>query len=953
MPPNNNDDWVSLAFLQTLLPGSAWGGVASALAPQLVERVRAKVDRVETRQMLFELLGESFVAKHFPSSPDTPLLLEPPFLSSTARKELHQTTRKWLLDTIKELVVNSRESLEQQTYSGFATKVFRDVVDEHLENKELEDQGAVLAAAITGVCSNFPELFSKVQARFVGKLLPPALRRTMWALKLSDADEVAKTTAILARNAKSAGAGTTSSLSSLITRVTKEKFASIPALKPQNTLVMRERCVQVLNLFHVYNDGYEPRMILLLFPILVTFFNSATDTPQAVVSHFVHFIDSCMPPRDKIFEMASRVWDTLGSVDSDLQEQILRVSKDIQSVEKCAFLYADPPYHFLPGLSLSLCLSVSFMSQDASPPRPLETVLETGASPAAPTSRGSRTSLASVESRGSRLVQSISNYRIGKTIGKGNFAKVKLARHILTNVDVAIKIIDKSNLKEAGLAKLRREVRIMKMLDHPNIVKLFEVIDTEKTLYLVMEYAAGGEVFDYLVAHGRMKEKEARAKFREILSAVQYCHQLSVIHRDLKAENLLLDADLHVKIADFGFSNNYTPGSKLDTFCGSPPYAAPELFQGRCYDGPEVDVWSLGVILYTLVSGSLPFDGTNLKELRDRVLRGKYRVPFFMSTDCEQLLKKFLVLSPSKRANLETVMNERWLNIGYDEPLKPYTATPLDIQNEERLLQMEAWGFPRDAVKNSLETGKYDHITAAYLLLMRMKKPPPIESQPRLTRPASSAALTSLPLRERRRSSTASTSSEASPQPSRRSSQPVGEETRRYQRRHSSVMGGRPRAPTDIPPPSLPEPDVRRQRTQTESDADSTAADPPAPTRGLFGSIKRKLSRKGSSDRPNTPSKDSTPKPRSLRFTFGMSNTSSKPAEDVLTEIKRVLKLNGIHFAHSDPFALSCFHGSINFEMEVCKLPRLSMNGVRHKRIGGSALGYKNICTKVLNEMNL
>eukprot|EP00054_Salpingoeca_dolichothecata_P025444 m.178189 g.178189 ORF g.178189 m.178189 type:complete len:468 (-) comp25357_c0_seq4:254-1657(-) len=334
MPPNNNDDWVSLAFLQTLLPGSAWGGVASALAPQLVERVRAKVDRVETRQMLFELLGESFVAKHFPSSPDTPLLLEPPFLSSTARKELHQTTRKWLLDTIKELVVNSRESLEQQTYSGFATKVFRDVVDEHLENKELEDQGAVLAAAITGVCSNFPELFSKVQARFVGKLLPPALRRTMWALKLSDADEVAKTTAILARNAKSAGAGTTSSLSSLITRVTKEKFASIPALKPQNTLVMRERCVQVLNLFHVYNDGYEPRMILLLFPILVTFFNSATDTPQAVVSHFVHFIDSCMPPRDKIFEMASRVWDTLGSVDSDLQEQILRVSKDIQSVEK-------------------------------------------------------------------------------------------------------------------------------------------------------------------------------------------------------------------------------------------------------------------------------------------------------------------------------------------------------------------------------------------------------------------------------------------------------------------------------------------------------------------------------------------------------------------------------------------------------------------------------------------
>ncbi|XP_031193675.1 serine/threonine-protein kinase MARK1-like [Mastomys coucha] len=162
-----------------------------------------------------------------------------------------------------------------------------------------------------------------------------------------------------------------------------------------------------------------------------------------------------------------------------------------------------------------------------------------------------------------------------------------------------------------------------------------------------------GEVFDYLVAHGRMKEKEARAKFRQIVSAVQYCHQKCIVHRDLKAENLLLDADMNIKIADFGFSNEFTVGNKLDTFCGSPPYAAPELFQGKKYDGPEVDVWSLGVILYTLVSGSLPFDGQNLKELRERVLRGKYRIPFYMSTDCENLLKKLLVLNPIKRGSLE------------------------------------------------------------------------------------------------------------------------------------------------------------------------------------------------------------------------------------------------------------------------------------------------------------
>ncbi|MEQ2180569.1 hypothetical protein GOODEAATRI_002484 [Goodea atripinnis] len=168
-----------------------------------------------------------------------------------------------------------------------------------------------------------------------------------------------------------------------------------------------------------------------------------------------------------------------------------------------------------------------------------------------------------------------------------------------------------------------------------------------------MEYASGGEVFDYLVAHGRMKEKEARAKFRQIVSAVHYCHQKKIVHRDLKAENLLLDADSNIKIADFGFSNEFTEGSKLDTFCGSPPYAAPELFQGKKYDGPEVDIWSLGVILYTLVSGSLPFDGQNLKELRERVLRGKYRVPFYMSTDCEGILRRFLVLNPAKRCSLE------------------------------------------------------------------------------------------------------------------------------------------------------------------------------------------------------------------------------------------------------------------------------------------------------------
>ncbi|KAL0810508.1 hypothetical protein ABMA28_010629 [Loxostege sticticalis] len=319
----------------------------------------------------------------------------------------------------------------------------------------------------------------------------------------------------------------------------------------------------------------------------------------------------------------------------------------------------------------------------------------------------------------------IGKYKLLKTIGKGNFAKVKLAKHVPTGKEVAIKIIDKTQLNPGSLQKLFREVRIMKMLDHPNIVKLFQVIETEKTLYLVMEYASGGEVFDYLVLHGRMKEKEARAKFRQIVSAVQYCHQKRIIHRDLKAENLLLDGEMNIKIADFGFSNEFTPGAKLDTFCGSPPYAAPELFQGKKYDGPEVDVWSLGVILYTLVSGSLPFDGSTLRELRERVLRGKYRIPFYMSTDCENLLKKFLVLNPAKRASLESIMRDKWMNTGYEEDeLRPYIEPQQDFKDHKRIEALVCLGYNRQEIEYSLAEAKYDDVFATYLLLGRKSTDP-------------------------------------------------------------------------------------------------------------------------------------------------------------------------------------------------------------------------------------
>ncbi|EDV49533.1 MAP/microtubule affinity-regulating kinase 3 [Drosophila erecta] len=310
-------------------------------------------------------------------------------------------------------------------------------------------------------------------------------------------------------------------------------------------------------------------------------------------------------------------------------------------------------------------------------------------------------------------------YKIIKTLGKGNFAKVKLAIHLPTGREVAIKLIDKTSLNTIARQKLYREVKIMKMLNHPNIVRLFQVIESERTLYLVMEYVSGGELFDHLVKNGRMREYDARVLFRQLVSAIEYCHRKSIVHRDLKAENLLLDQHMKMKIADFGFSTTFEPKAQLKTFCGSPPYAAPELFRGKKYSGPEVDSWSLGVVLYTLVTGSLPFDGINLRELRDRVLRAKYRVPYYISIECESLIRKFLVLNPTKRITLSAVMADQWINMGYEEAngLTPFQEKPMDLQDIYRLDLLSNMGHNLRDVEQSLKSQQFDDIYCTYMLL--------------------------------------------------------------------------------------------------------------------------------------------------------------------------------------------------------------------------------------------
>lgn len=316
-------------------------------------------------------------------------------------------------------------------------------------------------------------------------------------------------------------------------------------------------------------------------------------------------------------------------------------------------------------------------------------------------------------------------YDLQETLGCGHFAVVKVARHVFTGERVAVKVIDKTKLDEVARAHLIKEVRCMKLVQHPNVVRLYEVIDTQTKLYLVQELGDGGDMYEYIMNHEQgLCEEKARHYFQQIVLAIDYCHKLHIVHRDLKLENVIFFKSLDVaKLTDFGFSNKFTPGHKLDTACGSLAYSAPEVLLGDSYEAPAVDIWSLGVILFMLVCGRAPFYEINDSETLINIMDVRYSVSDHVSQACQSLIEKMLVREPYLRCSLDDIMKDPWFQ-GSHPPILPtpvplVTELPLTPEEHNYVAEKLQEGniADRETLQKSLEDNTYDHVTAAYYLL--------------------------------------------------------------------------------------------------------------------------------------------------------------------------------------------------------------------------------------------
>ncbi|CAO2813546.1 unnamed protein product [Amaranthus hypochondriacus] len=258
-------------------------------------------------------------------------------------------------------------------------------------------------------------------------------------------------------------------------------------------------------------------------------------------------------------------------------------------------------------------------------------------------------------------------YEMGRLLGQGTFAKVYYGKNIVTSENVAIKVISKQEVKKAGMMEaIEREISVMRLVRHPNIVEIREVLATKGKIYFIMEYIKGGELFNK-ISKGRLKEEYARKYFQQLISAIDYCHSRGVSHRDLKPENLLLDEHENLKVSDFGLSalpEHLRHDGLLHTQCGTPAYIAPEVLTKKGYDGAKSDIWSCGVILFALLSGYLPFQDVNMMKMYRKIFKAEYEFPPWFPPEAKKLVSKLLVVDPNKRLSIPGIMRQSWFQKG-------------------------------------------------------------------------------------------------------------------------------------------------------------------------------------------------------------------------------------------------------------------------------------------------
>ena len=318
----------------------------------------------------------------------------------------------------------------------------------------------------------------------------------------------------------------------------------------------------------------------------------------------------------------------------------------------------------------------------------------------------------------------VGNYKMEKTIGEGTFGKVKLAVHIPTGEQVAIKILEKSKIHDQEeLERVEKEIKYLKMLNHPNIIQIYEIIENSKNFYLVMEYAPGGELFNYIVKNEKIDENESSYFFSQIIHGIEEIHKKKICHRDIKPENLLLTTNKIIKIIDFGLSNEYE--KFLSTPCGSPCYASPEMIHGVKYNGLSVDLWASGIILYAMVCGYLPFDDKNNEKLFQKILQCKVEFPpseeTKISSECKDLILKILTPNPSKRIKLDEIKSHPFMKFGnekYRASIREETFDKEDFIISYMTTQMN-FDNKNNNIKTALLTNRHNHITTTFKLLKK------------------------------------------------------------------------------------------------------------------------------------------------------------------------------------------------------------------------------------------